>query len=96
MRVAFNINERNKLEQNSFNSIVVMKINVIFEFNSINSSSADTNLERKHQPRHLNILSKILAKVASWLKRNKKGKYLGGSGEKEKRRKIDWKKREGI
>ena len=52
-----------------------MKINVIFEFNNINSSSGDTtaytSLERKHQPGHLQILSKILINVASEL--------LGGS-----------------
>ena len=60
VRAAFNFNECNKLEQNSFNSIADMKINVIFEFNNINSSSADTtaytSLERKHEPGHLQIL----------------------------------------
>lgn len=75
VRAAFNFNECNKLEQNSFNSIADMKINVIFEFNNINSSSADTtadtSLERKHQPGRLQILSKILINVASEL--------LGGS-----------------
>ena len=40
----------NKLEQKSFNNIVVMKVSVVFEFNSTNNSSADTNLERRHQP----------------------------------------------
>ena len=49
MQVAFKFNGCNKLEQDSFNRIVAVKINVIFEFNSTNSSSADTNLERRHQ-----------------------------------------------
>ena len=41
-----------------------MKISVAFEFNSTNSSSADTNLERSRQPEHLQILSKVLIKEA--------------------------------
>ena len=41
-----------------------MKVSVVFEFNSTNNSSADTNLERRHQPGHLQILSKVLIKVA--------------------------------
>ena len=51
----FNFNGCNKLEQNSFNNIVAMKINVIFEFNRSNSPSADTNLAGKHQAEHLQI-----------------------------------------
>ena len=39
----FNFNGCNKLEQNNLNSIITIKINVIFEFNSSNSSSAKTN-----------------------------------------------------
>ena len=45
MRGAFNFNGCNKLEKNSFNNILAMKISVAFEFNSTNSSSADTNLD---------------------------------------------------
>ena len=45
MRNAFNFNECNKLEKNSFNNILAMKISIVFEFNSTNSSSADTNLD---------------------------------------------------
>ena len=30
---------------NSFNNILTLKIRVVFEFNSTNSSSADTNLD---------------------------------------------------
>ena len=44
MRGALNFNGCNKLEKNSFNNIFAMKISVVFEFNSTNSSSADTNL----------------------------------------------------
>ena len=44
MRGAFKFNGCNKLEKNSFNNIVAMKISVVCEFNSTNSSSADTNL----------------------------------------------------
>ena len=43
MQAAFNFNGCNKLEQNNLNSIITIKINVIFEFNSSNSSSAKTN-----------------------------------------------------
>ena len=53
---------RNDLEHKSFNNIVAMKISVAFEFNSTNSSSAHTNLERSRQPGHLQILSKVLIK----------------------------------
>ena len=35
----------NKLKKNRVNNILAMKINFAFEFNSTNSSSADTNLE---------------------------------------------------
>ena len=45
MRGAFNFNGCSKLEKNSFNNILAMKISVVFEFNSTNSSSADTNLD---------------------------------------------------
>ena len=34
-----------KLEKKSFNNILVKKISVVFEFNSTNSSSADTNVD---------------------------------------------------
>ena len=44
MRGAFKFNGCNKLEKNGFNNILAMKISVVFEFNSTNSSSADTNL----------------------------------------------------
>ena len=44
MRGAFEFNGCNKLEKNSFNNVLAMKISVVFEFNSTNSSSADTNL----------------------------------------------------
>ena len=36
----------NKLEQNNFNNMIAMKINVIFKFHS---SPADTKLESRHQ-----------------------------------------------
>ena len=65
MRIAFNLIGCDKPEQNNFNNIVAMEIDVTLEFNSNNISSADTNLERRHQPRHLQILSKILIKVAN-------------------------------
>ena len=42
-----------------------MKISAVFEFSSTNSSSADTNLDRRHEPEQLQILSKILIKVIS-------------------------------
>ena len=46
MRGAFNFKAcNNKLENNSFNYILAMKNSVTFEFNSTNSSSADTNLD---------------------------------------------------
>ena len=45
MRGAFNFNGCNKLVKNSFNTILAMKISVLFEFNSTNSCSADTNLD---------------------------------------------------
>ena len=41
MRGALNFNGCNKLEKN----ILAMTISVVFEFNSTNSSSADTNLD---------------------------------------------------
>ena len=63
MQVAFNFNGCNRLEQNNFNSIAAMKINVIFEFNVSNSSSNETNLKKKHhQP---SDFTKSLTKVAS-------------------------------
>ena len=40
---AFNFTGCNKLEKNSFYNILAVKISVVFEFNSTNSSSADTN-----------------------------------------------------
>ena len=42
---AFNFHGCNKLEKNSFNNILPMQISFVFEFNSANSYSADTNLE---------------------------------------------------
>ena len=45
----------NVTEQNSFNDIASMKINVIFKFNSNKSSLAVTSLERMHQPEQLQI-----------------------------------------
>ena len=45
MRGAFNFNGCNKLQKSSFNDILAMKIIVVFEFNSTNSSSADTNMD---------------------------------------------------
>ena len=76
MRGAFNFNGCNKLEKNSFNNILAMKTSVVFEFISTNSSSDDTNLDtfRFYQ-------------VQGTFKRNRKGKYLDGSGENEKRKK---------
>ena len=44
MQVAFNYNECNKLEKNSFNNILTITIRAAFEFNSTNSSSADIDL----------------------------------------------------
>ena len=41
MRVPFNFNWRIRLEQNSFNKIVAIKINVIFEIHSTKRSSAE-------------------------------------------------------
>ena len=43
MRVVFNFNGPNKWEKINFNSIVAVKISAVFEFNSTNSSSADSN-----------------------------------------------------
>ena len=45
MRGDLNFNGCNKLEKNSFTNILAMKISAVFEFNSTNSSSADTNLD---------------------------------------------------
>ena len=45
MRVASNFNGPDKLEKVSFNNIVAIKINAVFECNSINSSSTKTNLD---------------------------------------------------
>ena len=42
MRVVFNFNGPNKWEKMNFNSIVAVKISAVFEFNSTNSSSADS------------------------------------------------------
>ena len=44
MRGAFKFSGCNKLGKNTFNNIFAMKISVVLEFNSTNSSSADTNL----------------------------------------------------
>ena len=41
----FNFNGCNKLEKNSFNNILAMSVSFVIEFNSTNSSSADTNLD---------------------------------------------------
>ena len=43
MGSAFNFNGCNKLEKNSFNNTLAMKISFAFKFNSTNSSSADIN-----------------------------------------------------
>ena len=64
MRVALDFNGYNKLEQKSFNNIVAMKTNVIFEFNISNSFSVGSNMEGRHQPGHCQILSKTLIEVA--------------------------------
>ena len=34
-----------KFEKNNFNNIFAMKVSVVFEFNSTNSSSANANLD---------------------------------------------------
>ena len=49
----------NNLDQDNFKNIAAMKINVILKFNSF---SSDTNLEWR-----LQVLSKGLVKVGSWL-----------------------------
>lgn len=49
----------NKLDQDNFKNIAAMKIIVILKFNSF---SSDTNLEWR-----LQVLSKGLVKVGSWL-----------------------------
>ena len=41
----FNFSGCNKLEKNSFNNILAMSVSFVIEFNSTNSSSADTNLD---------------------------------------------------
>ena len=43
MQSAFNFNGWNKLEKKSFYNILAMNISVAFEFNSTDTSSADTN-----------------------------------------------------
>ena len=45
MRGDFNFNGYNKLEKNSFNNILAMKISIVFDLNSTDSSSADINLD---------------------------------------------------
>lgn len=47
----------------AFKNIVSMTINVILDFNISNSFSADTNMERRHQLGHLQILSKKIIKA---------------------------------
>ena len=79
----------NKLEKNSFNNILAMRISVAFKFNSAFQLST---IKLSHFLGHLQILSKFLIKAASYLavqvrvKRNREGKYLGRSGENEKRK----------
>ena len=74
-----------------------MKISVVFEFNSTNSSSADTNLDTS---RFYQKFYKVARYLASYLggrcKRNREGKHLDGSGENEKRKKKVRKKKEEI
>ena len=60
-----------------------MKISFVFKFNSINSSSADTDLATS------------LA-VERRFKRNRDGKYLDSTGENDKRKKKVWKKKEEM
>ena len=43
MQGAFNFNGCNKLEKNSFYNTLAVKISVVLELNSTNSSSANTN-----------------------------------------------------
>ena len=82
MRGVFNFNGCNKFEKNSFNNILAMKISVVCEFKSTNSSSAETNLDTF-------IFYQKFYKVASYLvvqgkfKRNRERKYFDGSGENE-------------
>ena len=92
MRGALNLNGCNKLEKNSFNNILAMKISVAFEFNSTNSSSADTNLDTLRFYQKFYKVATYLA-VPGKFKRNREGKYLDGSGENEKRKKKLRKKR---
>ena len=58
---AFSFNGCNKLEKNSFNNILAIKISFVFEFNSTNSFSAHTNLDT------FRFYQKILMKVARQL-----------------------------
>ena len=69
-----------------------MKISAVFEFNSTNSSSADTNLDtfRLYQKFY-----KVARYLAGSLKETE-GKYLDGSGENEKRKKKVRKKKQEI
>ena len=84
----------NKLEKNSFNNILAMRISVAFEFNSAFQLST---IKLSYFLGHLQILSKFLIKAASYLavqvrvKRNREGKYLDRSGENEKRKQKFWK-----
>ena len=83
----------NKLEKNSVNNILAMRINVAFEFNSPFQLST---IKLSCFLGHLQILSKFLIKVASYLavqirvKRNREGKYLDGKMRKEKRNFEKW------
>ena len=85
MRGAFKFDGCNNLEKNSFNNILAMKISVVFEFNSTNSSSADTNLATF---RFYQKFYKVVRSLATWqfkrkFKKNREGKYFDGSGENE-------------
>ena len=71
-----------------------MKIRVVFEFNSTNSSSADTNLDNFRFYQKFQIAPYLA--VQRKFKRNKEGKYLNGGGENEKRKEKIRKKKEEI
>ena len=77
MRVAFNFNGPNKLGKISFNNIVAMEISPVFECDSTNSSSADTNLDtvRFYRKCQLKQLASYLA-VQGRFKRNREEIYL--------------------
>ena len=83
MRGAFKFNGCDKLGKNSFNNIFAKKISVVFEFNSTNSSSADTNLATFRFYQKFYKVASYLAVQKRKFKRNREGKYFDGSGENE-------------